>query len=280
MFALTPDAHVAVSPTASRRETRLLGHSRCAIQGVFVSALVKELVEAGVHFGHRASRWNPKMRPYIYARKNLIHIIDVRETVRGLLRAKKYLTQISSQGSLVLFVGTKRQAADADRSRSRCAAACRTSTIAGSAARSPTSARFAAGSTASKSSKRSATTRQVRHVLEEDAVGPQSRISQDVPQPERHPHDEPAARVPGHRRSEEGKERGQRSPEAGRRHGRADRHRLRSGPGRSADSGQRRQHALDRADRQNAVPTRSLAGKNQAAVESQHAAEGAEVAMA
>jgi len=77
-----------------------------------LSALVKELVEAGVHYGHRASRWNPKMRPYIYARKNLIHIIDVRETVRGLLRAKKYLAQLSSQGSLILFVGTKRQAAD------------------------------------------------------------------------------------------------------------------------------------------------------------------------
>jgi small subunit ribosomal protein S2 len=70
------------------------------------------MIEAGVHFGHRASRWNPKMRPYIYARKNLIHIIDVRETVRGLLRAKKYLSQVASQGSLVLFVGTKRQAAD------------------------------------------------------------------------------------------------------------------------------------------------------------------------
>jgi small subunit ribosomal protein S2 len=78
-----------------------------------MSTLVKELVEAGVHYGHRASRWNPKMRPYIYARKNLIHIIDVRETVRGLLRAKKYLTQVASQGGLILFVGTKRQAADA-----------------------------------------------------------------------------------------------------------------------------------------------------------------------
>ncbi|HEX4415278.1 MAG TPA: 30S ribosomal protein S2 [Lacipirellulaceae bacterium] len=86
-----------------------------------MSALVQELVEAGVHYGHRASRWNPKMRPYIYARKNLIHIIDVRETVRGLLRAKKYLTQLSSQGSLILFVGTKRQAADAVESEaSRC----------------------------------------------------------------------------------------------------------------------------------------------------------------
>jgi small subunit ribosomal protein S2 len=86
-----------------------------------VSALVKELVEAGVHYGHRASRWNPKMRPYIYARKNLIHIIDVRETVRGLLRAKKYLTQVASRGSLILFVGTKRQAADAiGREAQRC----------------------------------------------------------------------------------------------------------------------------------------------------------------
>jgi small subunit ribosomal protein S2 len=74
--------------------------------------LVKDLIEAGVHFGHRASRWNPKMRPYIYARRNLIHIIDVRETIRGLLRARKYLQKVASQGSLVLLVGTKRQACD------------------------------------------------------------------------------------------------------------------------------------------------------------------------
>ena len=52
------------------------------------TVFVKDLIEAGVHFGHRASRWNPKMRPYIYARRNLIHIIDVRETIRGLLRAQ------------------------------------------------------------------------------------------------------------------------------------------------------------------------------------------------
>jgi len=77
-----------------------------------VSTLVKELVESGVHFGHRSSRWNPKMRPYIYARRNKIHIIDVRETIRGLLRAKKYLSNVASNGSLVLFVGTKRQAGD------------------------------------------------------------------------------------------------------------------------------------------------------------------------
>ncbi|HLW64867.1 MAG TPA: 30S ribosomal protein S2 [Gemmataceae bacterium] len=71
---------------------------------------VKDLIEAGVHFGHRASRWNPKMRPYIYGKRNLIHIIDLRETVRGLLRACRFLSHTVAQNKLVLFVGTKRQA--------------------------------------------------------------------------------------------------------------------------------------------------------------------------
>ena len=85
------------------------------------TTLVKELVESGVHFGHRSSRWNPKMRPYIYARRNLIHIIDVRETIRGLLRAKKYLSDVASHGSLILFVGTKRQARETiQREAERC----------------------------------------------------------------------------------------------------------------------------------------------------------------
>jgi small subunit ribosomal protein S2 len=83
--------------------------------------LVKQLIEAGAHFGHRASRWNPKMRPYIYGRRNLIHIIDVRETIRGLIRARKYLAQVAGSGSLVLFVGTKRQAAETvEREAARC----------------------------------------------------------------------------------------------------------------------------------------------------------------
>ena len=77
------------------------------------TTMIQDLVEAGVHFGHRASRWNPKMRPYIYARRNLIHIIDVRETIRGLLRARKYLAEVAGNGSLILFVGTKKQAAEA-----------------------------------------------------------------------------------------------------------------------------------------------------------------------
>src|SRR5687768_130312 len=72
--------------------------------------LVKGLVDAGVHFGHRVSRWNPKMEPYIHGKRNMIHIIDVKETIKGLLRAKKLIHQIVSQGKDVLFVGTKRQA--------------------------------------------------------------------------------------------------------------------------------------------------------------------------
>lgn len=74
---------------------------------------VKDLIEAGVHFGHRASRWNPKMRPYIYGKRNLIHIIDLRETVRGLLRAYRFLAKVASENRLVVFVGTKRQAREA-----------------------------------------------------------------------------------------------------------------------------------------------------------------------
>jgi small subunit ribosomal protein S2 len=82
---------------------------------------VEDLIEAGVHFGHRASRWNPKMRPYIYGKRNLIHIIDLRETVRGLLRAYKFLAKVAAQGSLVVFVGTKRQAKEAiERESTRC----------------------------------------------------------------------------------------------------------------------------------------------------------------
>ncbi len=72
--------------------------------------LVKTLVDAGVHFGHRVSRWNPKMEPYIHGKRNMIHIIDVKETVKGLLRAKRLIQQTVAGGKDILFVGTKRQA--------------------------------------------------------------------------------------------------------------------------------------------------------------------------
>jgi small subunit ribosomal protein S2 len=71
---------------------------------------IQELIDAGIHFGHPASRWNPKMAPYIYGRRNFIHIIDLKETVKGIIRAKKFLTRLVAEGRDVIFVGTKRQA--------------------------------------------------------------------------------------------------------------------------------------------------------------------------
>lgn len=70
---------------------------------------IQNLIDAGVHFGCRVSRWNPKMAPYIHGRRNLIHVINLRETVRGLLRAQNFLYHLASEGSQVLWVGTKRQ---------------------------------------------------------------------------------------------------------------------------------------------------------------------------
>lgn len=72
--------------------------------------LVKALVDAGVHFGHRVSRWNPKMEPYIKGKRNMIHIMDVKETLKGLLRAKRLVSKVVADGKDVVFVGTKRQA--------------------------------------------------------------------------------------------------------------------------------------------------------------------------
>ena len=72
--------------------------------------VVKDLLEAGLHFGHRISRWNPKMEDYIFGKKNRIHIINLRETVKGMLRAFKFLKKCGEKGNTLLWVGTKRQA--------------------------------------------------------------------------------------------------------------------------------------------------------------------------
>ena len=73
------------------------------------NSIVRELIEAGIHFGHRVGRWNPKMKPYIFCSRNSIHIIDIKATIRGLLRAKKYIASVAASGKTVLFVATKRQ---------------------------------------------------------------------------------------------------------------------------------------------------------------------------
>ena len=70
---------------------------------------IEELVEAGVHFGHQSRLWNPKMKPFIFAKKNLIHIIDLKQTIRGFLRARHFLGRLASSGAQIMVVGTKKQ---------------------------------------------------------------------------------------------------------------------------------------------------------------------------
>jgi small subunit ribosomal protein S2 len=74
---------------------------------------MKELLEAGVHFGHQTKRWNPKMKEYIFGERNGIYIIDLQKTLKLFKDAARYVVEMSAQGKTVLFVGTKRQAQEA-----------------------------------------------------------------------------------------------------------------------------------------------------------------------
>jgi small subunit ribosomal protein S2 len=74
---------------------------------------MKELLEAGVHFGHQTKRWNPKMKEYIFGERNGIYIIDLQKTLKMFKEASRFIADLSSQGRIILFVGTKRQAQDA-----------------------------------------------------------------------------------------------------------------------------------------------------------------------
>ncbi len=74
---------------------------------------MKELLEAGVHFGHQTKRWDPRMKEYIFGERNGIYIIDLQKTLKMFKEASKYVTDLTSTGKVILFVGTKRQAQDA-----------------------------------------------------------------------------------------------------------------------------------------------------------------------
>src|SRR5579863_4835255 len=78
-----------------------------------VEITMKELLEAGVHFGHQTRRWNPKMKEYIFGERNGIHIIDLQKTLKMFREASRFVSDLSAQGKAVLFVGTKRQAQEA-----------------------------------------------------------------------------------------------------------------------------------------------------------------------
>ena len=83
----------------------------CAKGGIIVpSELVKQLLEAGVHFGHKTKRWNPKMKKFIFGERSGIYIIDLEKTEECVNKARDFLLDITSKGEVVLFVGTKKQA--------------------------------------------------------------------------------------------------------------------------------------------------------------------------
>jgi small subunit ribosomal protein S2 len=78
-----------------------------------VEVTMKELLEAGVHFGHQTRRWNPKMKPYIFGKRNGIYIIDLQKTLRMFNQVAELVQQLAAEGKRILFVGTKRQAQEA-----------------------------------------------------------------------------------------------------------------------------------------------------------------------
>ena len=94
---------------------------------------MKQLLEAGVHFGHQTRRWNPKMAKYIFTERNGIYIIDLQKTVKKLDEAYNYVKEVAAEGGDILFVGTKNRLRSPSVTR-LCVAACTTSTLVGWAA--------------------------------------------------------------------------------------------------------------------------------------------------
>ena len=106
-FYMVPDLRLQV--VEKLRPTEDYNHG-----GIKMSVIsMKQLLEAGVHFGHQTRRWNPKMAPYIYTERNGIHIIDLQKSVGMVDDAYKAVSDIAAEGGTVLFVGTKKQAQDA-----------------------------------------------------------------------------------------------------------------------------------------------------------------------
>ncbi len=102
-----PEAAEAATPTpvpSTFRQVSTFGQPR--------PQALRLLLEAGVHFGHQSKRWNPKMKPYIFTERNGIHILDLQQTVYRLEDSQKFISDITSRGGKILFVGTKKQATD------------------------------------------------------------------------------------------------------------------------------------------------------------------------
>src|SRR5213078_1630796 len=116
-FTTTPPGRIApcLGATEVREHARRAARRPKQKKGVRAVAQVgiKELLEAGVHFGHQTRRWNPKMRRFIYGERDGIYIIDLLQTEALLENARRFASELARRGGTVLFVGTKKQARDA-----------------------------------------------------------------------------------------------------------------------------------------------------------------------
>ena len=98
-----------------------LKNNPVVIKESFLNVSMKELLEAGVHFGHQTQRWHPRMKQYIFAQRNGIHIIDLQQSMSLLERASAFVADLVANGQTILFVGTKRQAQDSiEQAATRC----------------------------------------------------------------------------------------------------------------------------------------------------------------
>src|SRR3954466_5257807 len=100
------------SSSANGNASGVSGFSRTGSGGTLAAIAMKDLLEAGVHFGHQTKRWNPKMKEFIFGERNGIYIIDLGKTVKLFREAEEFITRQASEGKTILFVGTKRQAKD------------------------------------------------------------------------------------------------------------------------------------------------------------------------
>ena len=110
--ASAPAEAAAEDPSATPASTPAPSEQPRVLRDPAEPITVRELFEAGVHFGHQTKRWNPKMRPYIYGARGGVHIIDLDQSVVLFKRAFEFVADVVARGGHVLFVGTKRQAAD------------------------------------------------------------------------------------------------------------------------------------------------------------------------
>jgi small subunit ribosomal protein S2 len=106
---MSENIEAAAAPAAPPPDAAVMAQAMQPAQGISM----RQLLEAGVHFGHQTKRWNPKMKPYIFGARNGIYIVDLQKTVRLAREAFKFVSDVCSHGGSVLFVGTKKQAQDA-----------------------------------------------------------------------------------------------------------------------------------------------------------------------